>query len=263
MTRYSSPPVESAEYSGTMCGCSAAAIVRASCRNCSSRAASTASDGSNTLIATSRSRKGSCARKTAANPPCPRRAPSSSRSPSAASSLGRNVAMSMLMDVRVRRDARGRLASNHPRFHRPVDRPCQVFGPGGITQLMRLVATDPGPGFDPELIPRVGRGDPAALTALYHAFGSELLALARRLTGSDADAEDVLHDLIVGLPDAMRTYDERGKLRAWLRQIVVRMCLMRLRTTRRRRETSLDAIDQLPARAASAGDVNAAIEIAL
>jgi RNA polymerase sigma-70 factor, ECF subfamily len=128
---------------------------------------------------------------------------------------------------------------------------------------MRLAATDPNTHFDPDLIPRVRRGDPAALTAIYHAFGSELLSLARHLTGSHADAEDVLHDLIVGLPDAMRTYDERGKLRAWLRQIVVRMCLMRLRTTRRRRETSLDAIEQLPARAASAGDVNAAIEIAL
>jgi len=128
--------------------------------------------------------------------------------------------------------------------------------------LMRL-ATDPGPSFDPNLIPRIKRGDPAALTALYHAFGGELLALARRLTGSDTDAEDVLHDLIVGLPDAMRTYDERGKFRAWLRQVVVRMCLMRLRATRRRRETGLDTVGQIPARSASAGDIDAAIEIAL
>ncbi len=128
---------------------------------------------------------------------------------------------------------------------------------------MRLTATDAGPTFDPELIPRVRRGDPAALTAIYRAFGGELLALARRLTGSNADAEDVLHDLIVGLPDAMRTYDERGKLRAWLRQVVVRMCLMRLRATRRRRETGLDAAGELPARVAAPSDVNDAIEIAL
>ena len=128
---------------------------------------------------------------------------------------------------------------------------------------MRLVATDPGPSLDPDLIQRVRRGDPGALTTVYHAFGGELLALARRLMGSDADAEDVLHDLIIGLPEAMRTYDERGKLHAWLRQVVVRMCLMRLRTSRRRRETSLDAIGELPAAAASSGDVDAAIEIAL
>jgi RNA polymerase sigma-70 factor (ECF subfamily) len=128
---------------------------------------------------------------------------------------------------------------------------------------MRLAATDTGPSSDRDLIPRIRRGDPAALTAIYRAFGGELLALARRLTGSDADAEDVLHDLIVGLPEAMRSYDERGKLRAWLKQVVVRMCLMRLRTTRRRRETSLDAVGQLPARAASTGDFNDDIEIAV
>jgi RNA polymerase sigma-70 factor, ECF subfamily len=128
---------------------------------------------------------------------------------------------------------------------------------------MRIVATDPGPSFDPDLIPRVRRGDPAALTIMYRTFGGELLSLARRLTGSDADAEDVLHDLIIGLPEAMRAYDERGRLRAWLRRVVVRMCLMRLRAARRRRETSLDAVDQLPARATPPGDVDAAIEIAL
>ena len=128
---------------------------------------------------------------------------------------------------------------------------------------MPFVATDPAPTFDPDLIPRVRRGDPAALTAIYRAFGGELLALARRLTGSDADAEDVLHDLIVGLPEAMRSYDERGKLRAWLKQVVVRMCLMRLRAARRRRETGLDTLGQLPAQAASPGDVTAAIELAL
>jgi len=129
--------------------------------------------------------------------------------------------------------------------------------------MMPLATTDPGPTLDPDLIPRVRQGDPAALTAIYRAFGGELLALAGRLTGSDADAEDVLHDLIVGLPDAMRSYVERGRLRAWLRQIVVRMCLMRLRAARRRRETGLDAAGQLPARAMPAGDSNAAIEIAL
>jgi RNA polymerase sigma-70 factor, ECF subfamily len=128
---------------------------------------------------------------------------------------------------------------------------------------MRIAATDAGPSFDPDLVPRICRGDPTALAAVYRAFGGELLALARRLTGSEADAEDVLHDLIVGLPGAMRTYDERGKLRAWLKQVVVRMCLMRLRAARRRREIGVDAVEQLPAGAAAAGDFNDAIEIAL
>jgi RNA polymerase sigma-70 factor (ECF subfamily) len=41
------------------------------------------------------------------------------------------------------------------------------------------------------------------------------------------------------------------------------MCLMHLRATRRRRETGLDTVGQIPARSASAGDIDAAIEIAL
>ena len=128
---------------------------------------------------------------------------------------------------------------------------------------MRLVATDPEPSSDADLIARIRRGDPAALTAIYRAYGGELLALARRLTGSEADAEDVLHDLIVGLPDAVRTYEERGKLRAWLKQLVVRRSLMRLRAARRRRETDLDELGQLAARAVPAADASDAIEIAL
>jgi RNA polymerase sigma-70 factor, ECF subfamily len=114
----------------------------------------------------------------------------------------------------------------------------------------------------PDLIQRLQRGEHAALTDVYRQFGAELIALATRLTGSRADAEDVLHDLIVGLPDAMRHYDERGKLGAWLKQVVVRMCLMRLRAVGRRRETELDEASQFPTRD-GAGDSNDAIEIAL
>jgi RNA polymerase sigma-70 factor, ECF subfamily len=135
--------------------------------------------------------------------------------------------------------------------------------PRGTSYMMRLAATDPAPSFDPDLIARVRRGDPAALTAIYQAFGGELMALARRVTGSHADAEDVLHDLIVGLPDAMRGYDERGKLRAWLKRVVVRMCLMRMRAARRRHETDFDAAGPIAASTVPANDIGDAIEIAL
>jgi RNA polymerase sigma-70 factor (ECF subfamily) len=124
---------------------------------------------------------------------------------------------------------------------------------------MRPIAAE---SLDPELVPKLRRGEPAALTAVYRAFGAELLALASRLTGSPADAEDVLHDLIVGLPERMRNYEERGKLRGWLRQVVVQMSLMRLRAARRRNETELDSAD-LPAVRDAANDTSDAIELAL
>lgn len=116
---------------------------------------------------------------------------------------------------------------------------------------------------DPKLIPRLRQGDPAALTAVYRAFGAELRALAARLTGSTDDAEDVLHDLIVGLPEAMRNYQDRGTLYAWLRQVVVRMCLMRLRSTRRRNEIDIDEAELPSKPGPAASDTADAIEIAM
>ena len=116
---------------------------------------------------------------------------------------------------------------------------------------------------DADLVRGIRGADPVALTAVYRSHGTELLALATRLTGSTADAEDVLHDLIVGLPEAMRSYDERGKLRGWLKQVVVRMCLMRLRTERRRREIALDDAGELSAPAAAPSDVTDAIDLAV
>jgi RNA polymerase sigma-70 factor, ECF subfamily len=129
--------------------------------------------------------------------------------------------------------------------------------------MMRPLSTNPPPDLDPDLIPRLRRGDAIALTAIYQSFGPELLAVAARLTGSAADAEDILHDLIVGLPEAMRNYDERGKLRAWLRQVVVRMALMRLRAARRRHETALGEARELLAPANPSRDTNDAVEIAI
>jgi RNA polymerase sigma-70 factor (ECF subfamily) len=117
--------------------------------------------------------------------------------------------------------------------------------------------------LDPELVARVRRGEGEALTAIYSQFGGELLSLATRLTGSTHEAEDILHDLIVGLPDAMKSYDDRGKLGVWLKRIVVRMSLMRLRSARRRRETALDDAGELAALTPPAGDTAEAIEHAL
>jgi RNA polymerase sigma-70 factor, ECF subfamily len=115
----------------------------------------------------------------------------------------------------------------------------------------------------PDLMTRLRRGDSAALTAIYSRFGGELLALAARLTGSKQEAEDILHDLIVGLPEAMKSYDERGKLRAWLKRIVVRMSLMRLRAASRRRETALDDAGDLVDLTPATRDTADAIELAL
>jgi RNA polymerase sigma-70 factor (ECF subfamily) len=60
------------------------------------------------------------------------------------------------------------------------------------------------------------------------------------MTPSDQDAEDVLHDLFVGLPESLHKYDGRGSLLGWLKRVLARLALMRLRASRRRREVELE-----------------------
>src|SRR5437764_2386547 len=84
-------------------------------------------------------------------------------------------------------------------------------------------------------------GDPEALASLYRAYGAALYRLAYRLTGTPQDAEDVVHDVFVGLPEALGRYRERGSLAGWLKRVTARVALMRVRTRTRRREVALDA----------------------
>lgn len=80
----------------------------------------------------------------------------------------------------------------------------------------------------------------AALADLYRVHGRALFRLAYRLTGSKEDAEDVVHDVFVGLPEAMKGYEERGRLESWLKRITARVALMKLRGRRRRGEVRLE-----------------------
>lgn len=73
-----------------------------------------------------------------------------------------------------------------------------------------------------------------------------LLALAFRLTGSRDDAEDIVHDVFVGLPEALRKYEERGQFESWLKRVTARTALMHMRRARNRRETPRD-VSILPA----------------
>ena len=101
------------------------------------------------------------------------------------------------------------------------------------------MGTSAGNGSSASLIAEARAGSPN-LSALYLEHGAALFRLAYRLVGAREDAEDVVHDMFVGLPDALRRYEERGSFAAWLKRVTARMALMRLRSRKRRREVSLD-----------------------
>ncbi len=94
-----------------------------------------------------------------------------------------------------------------------------------------------------DFITRLRQGEADALEQAYRGHAAGLLALVYRLTGSSEDAEDVVQDLFVGLPEALGRYQEQGRFEAWLRRIAIRLALIRIRSRTRRREVGLEGPD--------------------
>jgi RNA polymerase sigma-70 factor, ECF subfamily len=103
------------------------------------------------------------------------------------------------------------------------------------------IRVEPSAAVDPPSLAKQARaGSSRALGDLYRLYGQALFRVAYRLTGSREDAEDVVHDVFVGLPEALERYEERGRLDAWLRRVTARGALMKLRKQRRHAVLLLD-----------------------
>ena len=74
--------------------------------------------------------------------------------------------------------------------------------------------------------------------------GGRMLAVARRMLGSDADANDAVQDAFVSAFKAIRTFEGGSSLGTWLHRILINACLMKLRKCDSRRTVSID--DLLP-----------------
>lgn len=115
-----------------------------------------------------------------------------------------------------------------------------------------------------DVLERAAAGHPDALAWLYERYAPVVHRAAYRLTASRADADDVLQDVFVGLPEALRQYGGRGSLEGWLRKVAVRTALMRIRGSSRRREVPLDDVSPAAPRSdPGAGIDRAALESAL
>ena len=98
---------------------------------------------------------------------------------------------------------------------------------------------------DTRLIAALKAGDEWAFEALVRTFGARLLAVARRFTRSDEDAQDVVQTAYLNAFRALDGFQGTAQLATWLHRIVVNTALMKLRSRRRRPEEPLD--DLLPA----------------
>jgi RNA polymerase sigma-70 factor (ECF subfamily) len=106
-------------------------------------------------------------------------------------------------------------------------------------------------------------GDPAALAAAYRLHAGPLLRTLRGFLANQEDAEDVLHDLFVGLPEALGRYEDRGVFGGWLRRVALRLALQRLRSRGRRREVGLEHAEPVTRASAEALPDQLAVERAL
>lgn len=97
--------------------------------------------------------------------------------------------------------------------------------------------TDPGTGR--ALLRRVAEGDPAALATVYETYERMVYYTARGLLHEEADAKDILHDVFLGLPQAVSKYSGHGSFEGWLRKVTRNAALMAMRKRDTRNEVSL------------------------
>jgi RNA polymerase sigma-70 factor (ECF subfamily) len=95
---------------------------------------------------------------------------------------------------------------------------------------------------DAELVARLQAGDDAAFETVVRTHGGRLLAVARRLLGNDADAQDAVQDAFVRAFKAIHTFEARSQLSTWLHRIVVNTALMKLRERKRRPTDSIEEL---------------------
>jgi RNA polymerase sigma-70 factor (ECF subfamily) len=96
-----------------------------------------------------------------------------------------------------------------------------------------------------DLLARLRTGDGDAYEELVRAYSGRLLAVARRIVGSDEEARDVIQDAFLNAFRSLPRFHGDARLSTWLHRIVVNSALMKLRTRKRKPEESIEPL--LPA----------------
>jgi RNA polymerase sigma-70 factor (ECF subfamily) len=80
-----------------------------------------------------------------------------------------------------------------------------------------------------ELVRRAQRGDGKAFGGLVARYQDKIYRLARRMTETDEDAEDVLQEAFVKAYKSLPTFEGKSRFSTWLYRITVNLALMKLR----------------------------------
>ena len=103
-----------------------------------------------------------------------------------------------------------------------------------------------GPVVDEQtLLTSLRAGHEWAFETMVRLYGGRLLAVARRFTRNDEDAQDVVQSAYLSAFRALSDFEGACQLSTWLHRIVVNTALMKLRSRRRKPEESIEVL--LPA----------------
>ena len=90
------------------------------------------------------------------------------------------------------------------------------------------------------LVARARAGDLGALEQVYRAYERSVYTLARRLTKTPEDAEDVLQETFLEVCRSLGKWRGDGSLWGWVRQVAASKALMRYRREKLRATEVLD-----------------------
>lgn len=98
-----------------------------------------------------------------------------------------------------------------------------------------------------ELCARLERGEPAAIGKVYDEHHETVRAFATRLVGEPAAAEDLVHEVFVGLPRTIRGFRGESSLRTFLISVAVNHARHFVRSAARRRAAMQKLSEEPPA----------------
>ena len=107
---------------------------------------------------------------------------------------------------------------------------------------------------DEELMARVAGGDEPAFRLLSRRYLKRALALARRVSGNDADAEEIVQEALLRVWINAPRWLPTAAFRTWFYRVVVNLCL------NRRRRQPFAALDEAGDPADPAPDAAVALE---
>jgi len=92
------------------------------------------------------------------------------------------------------------------------------------------------------LVAQLRAGDEQAFEQVVRLYGGRLLAVARRIVGTEEDARDAVQDAFLNAFKSLDRFEGNAKLSTWLHRIVVNAALMKLRTRKRKPEQSIETL---------------------